>query len=178
MNEGERINLILPDSSYGLGTQTLKQQCLACLESLSTTAVTLRRVVNEFVDMSGATRPELIKWALEAGYNERSIRSLISKLLCAKGRRRRKTGAGRKPNRRALEILAWVRAQYGPSSGFLMGGLGPPQASVGGGSTRRHEPGPSLDRTAWRWIHPAPSPRKPLQMRGKTRLFGPASATE
>ena len=93
-------------------TPDLKQAYLWCLSRLAESGATLRQVVNELVD-AGTTRPDLISWAVEAGYNERTIRTLISKLLCKKGRRQRKLGAGRKSNPDVLAIAEAVCANYG-----------------------------------------------------------------
>src|SRR5207245_2520949 len=62
---------------------------------------------------AGTTRPDLISWAVEAGYNAGTIRTLISKLLCKKGRRQRKVGAGRKLNPDVQAIAEAVCANYG-----------------------------------------------------------------
>src|SRR6266704_3067255 len=92
--------------------ETLKQDYLACLASLSSTAVTLKRVVNELIDL-GLTRQNLLQWAVDRGYNKPHVQSLLSKLLCHRGWRQRKPGAGRKPNPDALATLASVRSEYG-----------------------------------------------------------------
>jgi len=95
-----------------LTTQDLKEAYLSFLSRLSEAGVSLRQVVNDLVD-AGATRRELISWAVEAGYNERTMRTLISKLLCKKGRRQRKIGAGRKLNPDVQTIAEAVCAYYG-----------------------------------------------------------------
>ncbi len=92
--------------------ETLKQEYLACLASVSSTAVTLKRVVNELIDL-GLTRQNLLQWAVDRGYNKPHVQSLLSKLLCQRGWRQRRPGAGRKPNPDALAILASVGSEYG-----------------------------------------------------------------
>src|SRR5258708_4481304 len=82
--------------SYHLTSQELKEEYMSCLEHISKGGATLREMVYELIDVHGATRRELTLWAVEAGYNERTIRSLLSQILCRRGRRQRKPGAGRK----------------------------------------------------------------------------------
>src|SRR5882672_9192922 len=65
-----------------LTTQDLKEAYLSFLNRLSETGASLRQVVNDLIDTGSATRRDLLLWAVEAGYNERTIRTLISKLLC------------------------------------------------------------------------------------------------
>ena len=95
-----------------LRTQALKETYLSCLSRLSKIGLTLRQVVNELID-GGATRGDLICWAVEAGHNKRTIGTLISKLLCGKGRRQRKSGGGRKTNPDVLAIAEAVCANFG-----------------------------------------------------------------
>ena len=94
-------------------SQELKEVYLFCLSKLSETGVTLRQVINNLIDTGTATRRDLLSWAVEAGYNERTIRSLLSQILCKKGRRQRKIGAGRKPNPDVQAIAEAVCATYG-----------------------------------------------------------------
>ncbi len=113
MNETQFDDPIHPQEISLLTTHDLKAAYLSCLSRLSETGATLRQVVNDLIDTGAATRRDLLLWAVEAGYNEQTVRSLLSQILCQKGRRQRKIGAGRKSNPDVLAIAEAVCANYG-----------------------------------------------------------------
>ena len=98
--------------SAALGRRKLETLYLAILDSLTTESRRFSNVVLCLID-SGATRAELIALAVRHGHPEKSIRSLISKILCGRGARQRKKGAGRKANALAKAIADFVSAEHG-----------------------------------------------------------------
>ncbi len=74
----------------------------------------VRKAVIGLFDL-GLSRKEIVERGAAAGYNRKTLRKLISQILCGAGHRLRKPGAGRKrgfsPD--ALAVLPLVRSQYG-----------------------------------------------------------------
>src|SRR5229473_5294683 len=97
---------------YGWDRQSLKQDYLNCLGHLAVNARTLRGVVERLLSL-GVSRKELLEWAVCEGYDERSVRKLLSSLCLRAGQRLREPGAGPKTPPEALAILAFARDQFG-----------------------------------------------------------------
>lgn len=95
-----------------LNRRTLKAKFLACLEARVTSTKTLPDVIRGLLDF-GVERTTLFHWAIDAGYNELTVRTVLSRAFCALGFRERKEGAGRKPSVKALELLQYARERYG-----------------------------------------------------------------
>src|SRR5262249_26245505 len=68
----------------------------------------------------GATRNDLVTWAVETGYNESFVRSILSKVRCTSGLRIRAPGAGRRIPEEALALLALARERYGDRANPLL----------------------------------------------------------
>jgi hypothetical protein len=114
------MRTIIPVSAGGASERlSLKQDYLACLRSLTAGADSLRSVVNRLRAL-GVGRRTLIRWALEAGYAERYIRSLLSQIFAKAGLRMRKPGAGPKTPQEALELLAIATDRYGERAERLL----------------------------------------------------------
>ncbi len=94
-----------------LGAGALKRKFLQCIGLRSTSATALQSVVNRLIDR-GISRKTLVAWAVQAGYSQGNVSSLLSKIFCALGLRERRPGAGRKPSPDALELLAHAQARY------------------------------------------------------------------
>jgi hypothetical protein len=105
------VHGLILDSIY----TELKRQYLACLAELATEATTLRHIVNRLLEQN-ISRKLLISWAVDAGYNEGYVRTLLSKLLCSTGNRQRQPGAGPKPPAEALLLLAIATDTFGESA--------------------------------------------------------------
>ena len=90
----------------------LKQDYLACLCALAVGTDSLRSTVNRLSAL-GVRRQTLVRWAVEAGYAERYIRSLLSQIFAESGLRLRRPGAGPKTPQEALELLAIANDRYG-----------------------------------------------------------------
>jgi hypothetical protein len=82
------------------------------LQRLATATAALREVVARLYAI-GITRDQLIQWAVAAGHHQGYVRSLLSRLFCNTGHRRRKPGAGRKTPPEALALLAYASDRYG-----------------------------------------------------------------
>jgi hypothetical protein len=95
-----------------LDRKALKAKYLGCFAARETSAKTLPEVVRGLLDF-GVARETLFSWAIDAGYNELTVRTVLSRAFCALGLRERKEGAGRKPSAKALELLDYAREQYG-----------------------------------------------------------------
>jgi len=85
---------------------------LACLASLRQAIANLKPVVTTLMKR-GVTRAPLVRWGVEAGYREPYVRSLVSKLLCGVGQRRRIAGAGPHSPPEALSSFRAVCRDYG-----------------------------------------------------------------
>lgn len=94
------------------GAEVLKKEFLECFGVRTSNAEALRLIVKELIQR-GVSRQTLLSWAMQAGYTSSGISSVLSRILCSIGLRARKAGAGRKPSRDALEILAHARSRYG-----------------------------------------------------------------
>jgi hypothetical protein len=101
-----------PSQPVAFYRAALKCRYLATLAELSGGVATLRQIVNQLVELN-VSRSELIRWAAEAGHNERSVRTLVSRLLCGSGIREREPGAGRRIPQEALFLLAFATEKYG-----------------------------------------------------------------
>lgn len=69
---------------------------------------TIASIVDECGDDSNTAEiaATLLSWAVEAGVPEKSAREIISRVLVGKGKRRRKSGAGRKSTLDADKLAA------------------------------------------------------------------------
>src|SRR5712664_3985317 len=108
--EGWPSSALSADGGFNL--QSLKQGYLNCLGHLAAGTGTLRRVVQRLLSL-GVSRKELVEWAVAEGYDERSVRKLLSSLCLQAGQRLRKPGAGPKTPPEALVIQAFARDQFG-----------------------------------------------------------------
>src|SRR5260370_30752448 len=102
-----------------LDRDAYRQDYLACLSDLKAGAESVRKVVNRLRAL-GLGRQTLVRWAVEAGYDERYIRSLLSQIFSEAGARMRKPGAGPKTPREALELLAVATDRYGEEAEKLL----------------------------------------------------------
>jgi hypothetical protein len=78
---------------------------LAATSTLKTTVGALHRL--------GVRRDTLIRWGIEAGYSERRLRRLVSRIWLCGGERLRRRGAGPCTLPEARAVLATVRREYG-----------------------------------------------------------------
>lgn len=101
------------------GKEALKKQFVHCLQTIAQSATTLRNVVVALIELGG-DRPELVRWAAEAGYSPGYARTLLSKILCDAGLRARKPGAGPPTPQEALVILAFAHQRYGEDAAKLL----------------------------------------------------------
>lgn len=90
----------------------LKRKYLRCFASRSLGNDNLPRVVRHLVDL-GETRETLFRWAVEANHRPAYVRSVLSRVLCALGRRVRSKGAGRKASPEALALLSYAEVRHG-----------------------------------------------------------------
>jgi hypothetical protein len=95
-----------------LNTSMLKARYLDCFGARASTGETLRETVKGLFER-GVSRKTLITWAMQTGCSKGHAANLLSQILCALGLRARRTGAGPKPSREALELLAYAQAEYG-----------------------------------------------------------------
>jgi hypothetical protein len=92
--------------------ENLKLQYQQALARLSREGLRIARAAEALLDV-GVTRQELEDWAVEWGYQRQSIRSVLSRLLCHRGQRQRRIGAGRKKNPLAAALWDFLSAQLG-----------------------------------------------------------------
>jgi hypothetical protein len=92
--------------------QALKLQYQECFRARLAGEAKLPGIIGSLARL-GVLRQTLVRWAVEAGCTESYARSLLSKILCALGLRQRRPGAGRKPSREVLELVAELRERYG-----------------------------------------------------------------
>jgi len=102
-----------------LGWSTLKEQYLDCLRAVSANRITLRSVISELLSR-GAGWNHMVRWAVEAGYDQNWARKIISEVLREGGIRRRRSGGGRETPQEALTLLAFARREYGERAGNLL----------------------------------------------------------
>ena len=95
----------------GLEAQQLKETYLRCFGARTNTAAALQEAVKGLIDR-GFCRKTLFTWAVEAGYRRAYISCMLTRILRALGFRERRAGAGRKPSRDALELLAHAKDKY------------------------------------------------------------------
>jgi hypothetical protein len=90
--------------------------------SVATAAVTaaLRNTILALV-ACGAEPRDLVRLATDAGFPERPVRNLISRILLEAGLRRRKPGAGPRTPPQALAIAAQARSRYGTDATRFLG---------------------------------------------------------
>jgi hypothetical protein len=100
--------------------KALKALYLACLSQASIDCPSLRYTVQRLLEASIDWR-ELVRWADDAGYDDRYVRKVLSEILCDLGIRRRQPGAGRVTPEEALAILAAARLEYGERTTKLLG---------------------------------------------------------
>jgi hypothetical protein len=91
----------------------------SCVATVAATAA-LRNTILALV-ARGAEPRELIRLAIGAGFPERPVRTLISRILLEAGVRRRKAGAGPRTPPQAKAIAAQVRNQYGTDATRFLG---------------------------------------------------------
>ena len=91
--------------------KALKKKFLECFAYRSSGATALQGVVKWLIGQ-GISRKTLVAWAVQAGYTQGTVASLLSRIFCALGLRERRPGAGRKPSPDALELLAHAKARY------------------------------------------------------------------
>jgi len=85
---------------------------LKSLQRREAQANTLRKTVLRLLEILVPLK-ELVEWAVAAGHHEKSVRKLLSEILCAAGLRRRRVGGGRKPDPLAIAVLDELTARYG-----------------------------------------------------------------
>ena len=90
----------------------LKREYLECLCGMREDADSLCSLVKRLVALR-VGRHTLVCWAIEAGFAEKYIRSLLSRIFAEEGSRMRKAGAGPKTPREALELLGIATDRYG-----------------------------------------------------------------
>ena len=90
---------------------TLKQQYLRNLDGVDTAEGGLRKVVIGLI-RRGIAREMLVVWGIQAGYSEKYVRSLLSRLLVGI-KRERGPGAGRRTPPEALALLAYAEERFG-----------------------------------------------------------------
>ncbi len=95
-----------------LDRKALKAEYLDCLAARTSSAQTFQQVIRDLHGI-GVLRETLFQWGVAAGYGKITVGTLLSRVFCSLGLRQRKAGAGRKPCREALELLAHTRQQYG-----------------------------------------------------------------
>jgi hypothetical protein len=95
-----------------LDRRALKNQYLAFFPAKPSDMGALKDVVAGLVALS-VERRTLTEWAVNAGYRESYVRSLLCRIFCALGLRARRAGAGRKPSRPALRLFLYAWRRYG-----------------------------------------------------------------
>jgi hypothetical protein len=70
-------------------------------------------VVCALTDDFHISRRTLKDWAVAAGYGEKYVSAVLSKILVSIGQRERGKGGGRKPLPEVLEMLAIARGRHG-----------------------------------------------------------------
>jgi len=93
-------------------TIALKARYLECFGTRASTGESLRETVRDLVEL-GVSRSTLIAWAMQTGCTKGYASSLVSRILCKLGLRKRRIGAGRKPSADALNLLAYAQAKFG-----------------------------------------------------------------
>lgn len=91
---------------------SLKQRYLHCFGVRANHATRLQGIVRDLIG-EGVPRRTLVAWAIEAGYTQGYVSSLLSRILVSLGLRERQKGAGRKPSLAALELLSHARSRHG-----------------------------------------------------------------
>jgi len=97
--------------SAAFDRKALKEKFLAFFPVRSSNPDALQEAVKGLVEL-GIARSALVRWALDAGYSEGYVRSILSRIFCALGLLERGVGAGRKPSPEALELLAIAKERY------------------------------------------------------------------
>jgi hypothetical protein len=116
----DRLNPPHPQISTDDAIQNLKEQLLACLAFFPSKTASLRQTITSLLARDVHWRL-LFQWLNEAGCRDKYVRKVISQILTDAGIRRRKPGAGRRTDQRALAILAYVRQLHGEEATALLG---------------------------------------------------------
>jgi len=90
----------------------LKDRYLDCIGITSVGTTALEDTVEKLIGL-GISRKTLVDWAVRKGYSRGSAANLLTRIFKALGLRERQPGAGRKPSRETLELLAYARIRYG-----------------------------------------------------------------
>src|SRR5437016_5218463 len=98
---------ILLHNNHPLSRDDLKGEYLASWATIHKGTASLRTSAIDLIHL-GAKRSDLVRWAVSKGYDEKHVRSVLSKLLCRLGTRERNPGAGRRTPQQALTILAFA----------------------------------------------------------------------
>jgi len=106
------VPLILSQNKDVSDVHQLKQEFIESLATFSKPSETLRCLVQRLLS-AGHSRKDLIQWAVDAGYAQQYVRSLLSAVLVKAGVRARKTGAGRRTSQEALIIAAYAAGHFG-----------------------------------------------------------------
>ena len=94
------------------GFTALKEKYLQCFGVRASNMQAWQETVRSLNDR-GISRELLVDWAVGAGYSRSYVSSLLSRIFCSLGLRKRGIGAGRKPSPDALELLAHARDRFG-----------------------------------------------------------------
>ena len=103
---------MIVENTNGLDRKALKQKYLDCFGVRAKKMEAWQEAVKGLTNQ-GVSREMLVKWAVAAGYSKSYVSSLLSRILCSLGLRERGLGAGRKPSRDALKLLAYARSRFG-----------------------------------------------------------------
>ena len=103
---------MIAENTNGLDRKALKQKYLECFGVRTTNMTAWQAAIKDLTEQ-GVSREMLVKWAVAAGYSKSYVSSLLSRILCSLGLRERGLGAGRKPSRDALKLLAYARSRFG-----------------------------------------------------------------
>jgi hypothetical protein len=87
-------------------------ECITVCRGSNANRTRLMEVIKGLIDQ-GVCRKALVVWAVQAGYAKRSASSLLSRVLCSLGLRKRKKGAGRKTAAEALKLAIYARWLHG-----------------------------------------------------------------
>ena len=91
--------------------------------SLEAATAVLRPVIEKLLPF-GIGRKTLVAWGVAAGYSKGYVETLLSRLMCQAGARKRQPGAGPKTPQGALLILRFACDHFGEETGlrYLLAG--------------------------------------------------------
>lgn len=98
---------------------TTKQRFVEALKADTTAQIRLTEAITAALAEDYDT-DDLVEWGVEAGFSESYVRATVSRVLIAKGQRRREKGAGRKVPNEARLLAEFAVSNFGDKAASML----------------------------------------------------------